>query len=914
MNPERWQAVGDIFERALDTPTGQRTLLVDQAAANDDEVRREVQSLLASHRAAPGGFVQQRIRDAVESFQRTSADAGTRVGPYRLIRELGRGGMGTVFLAERDDNLYQATVAIKLVRPGMDTEFLLARFRRERQTLARLQHPNISHLLDGGTTDDGLPYIVMEYIDGPWITAYAERHALGIVERLRMFMDVCSAVDYAHRNFIVHRDLKPGNILVNQQGVPKLLDFGICKLLVGESFSSTDTQSPPMTPSYASPEQLRGEAATIASDIYSLGAVLYELLTGTCPRQFDGKPLLAINKELDSPVTAPSRAVADRRIARQLVGDLDNILLRALEPEAERRYESAAQFAGDLRRYLDHEPLRARAQTWTYRAMKLVRRQRGPMIAAASVSVAVLAGLGFSLYQARIANQRSEQIRSLANKLVFDLHDAVDDLPGSTKARQMIVETGVQYLDSLVESARGDPRAEKELAKAYRQLGDVRGNEGSANLGDLPAALANYQKALPLLESAVGRRPNDIEARAEQIVLRNRIASIQASSGKLPDALRTYEEAIRLGSNNGDPNDEGLRGALAASHLGASTTKRNMGDYRGASEDALESVRLYASLGSTELDAAQSLAAAYAAVGMSQMGIGGLSDALVNFRLGAATMEGLVALQPQNVTWSRNLMLAYGHIADVLGNPDLPNLDDRSGALAAYRQAAGVARRLYEADPANFRAALDYGIVLSRVETVIEDSDFDEKLAVQRESLRVLDAALKISPANISLVVYRSLLNLHLGDTLASRGQLDAARDAYLSSVAIAEPGLKSGHAAVFVMLLRANQKLAVNAVARSKRADAVAFADRALRLAENPPAKVTAVHPTARGLSAMGLTYAALSRSAVRKRGDLELARSWLQRAADAWHAAKSKPEFAAPHRREMHEVEAALASLEKR
>ena len=914
MNPERWQAVGDIFEQALAAPTGQRTMLIDRAAGADEEVRREVQSLLASHRAAPGGFVQQRIRDAVESFHRTTEVTGTRIGPYRLIRELGRGGMGTVFLAERDDNLYQATVAIKLVRPGMDTEFVLARFRRERQTLARLQHPNISHLLDGGTTDEGLPYIVMEYIDGPWITAYAAQHAVGIADRLRMFMEVCSAVDYAHRNFIVHRDLKPGNIVVNQQGVPKLLDFGICKLLVGESFSSTDTQSPPMTPSYASPEQLRGEAATISSDVYSLGAVLYELLTGRCPRKFDGMPLLAIHKALDTPVPPPSRVAGDRRMARQLAGDLDNILLRALEPEPQRRYESAAQFAEDLRRHLDNEPLRAHAQTWTYRSMKFVRRHRAPMIAAACVSVAILAGLGFSLYQARIATQRSQQIRTLANKLVFDLHDAIDDLPGSTKARQIVVETGVQYLDSLVESARGDPHAEKDLAKAYRQLGDVRGNEGSANLGDLPAALADYQKAVPLLESALRKLPGDIEARAEQIVLRNRIASIQASGGKLADALRSYEEAIRLGSANGETNDAAFRGALAAAYLGASTTKRNLGDSRGASEGAAESIRLYTSVGAKDPATTQSLASAYAALGMSETMMGRLDEALANFRRVTAMMETLVGTQPQNMAWNRNLMLAYGHIADVLGNPDLPSLGDRPGALAAYRQAAGVGKRLYEADPANFRGALDYGIVLSRVETVMDDKDKAEKIAVQRESLRVLDKALETSPTNLSLLIYRALINLHLGDTLASGGQLDAARDAYLKTVAIAGPGLESGHASVYVMMLRANQKLAVNAVARGRRADALSFAERTLKLSENPPAKASGAHAAPRGLSAMGLTYAALARSPSRVPGDLELAKSWLQRAADAWHAAQAKPEFATPHRREMHEVETTLAELEKR
>ena len=217
MTPERWQAVGELFELALAAPANERTILIDRLAQTDDEVRREVRSLLASHQAAPGGFVQKRIDAALESFHQTSTavSAPTRVGPYRLMRELGRGGMGTVFLAERDDDEYRARVAIKLVRPGMDTEFILARFRRERQTLARLQHPNISRLLDGGTTDDGLPYIVMEYIDGPWITTYAAQHALGVETRLRLFLAVCSAVDYAHRNFIVHRDLKPGNILVD---------------------------------------------------------------------------------------------------------------------------------------------------------------------------------------------------------------------------------------------------------------------------------------------------------------------------------------------------------------------------------------------------------------------------------------------------------------------------------------------------------------------------------------------------------------------------------------------------------------------------------------------------------------------------------------------------------------------------
>ena len=481
MNAERWQAIGELFEQALPLPAGQRTALLDGACGVDQELRREVVSLLASHNAG-GGFLQHRIENALALFHETSV-AGTqpaRVGPYRLIRELGRGGMGTVFLGERDDDEYHARVAVKLVRPGMDTEFILARFRRERQTLARLQHPHISRLLDGGTTESGLPYFVMEYIDGPWLTAFADDRRLTVDDRLRMFLDVCSAVDYAHRNFIIHRDLKPGNILVDPDGVPKLVDFGICKLLRVDANSANDTVDTPMTPDYASPEQIRGDAVTLLSDIYSLGAVLYELLTGTLSspvRKADAgrdRTGVAVRR---SHGRAPLRRT--RRSRGRLKGDLDNILMRALEAEPQRRYESAAQLAEDLRRYLNHEPVPRRSQTMRYRASKFVRRHRVHVVAAAAVFFALSAGLTISVYEARIASYRQQQVRAMADKLVFDVHDAVRDLPGSTKARAVIVQTALDYLDSSVNSVQGDGRAEKELAKAYRRLGDVQGNAQS---------------------------------------------------------------------------------------------------------------------------------------------------------------------------------------------------------------------------------------------------------------------------------------------------------------------------------------------------------------------------------------------------------------------------------------------------
>jgi eukaryotic-like serine/threonine-protein kinase len=918
MTPDRWRAIGELFDQALAAPTTQRTAVIDRGSGTDQEVRREVLSLLASHNAARGGFVQKRIDVAIEWFHRTSTvSVPARVGPYRLVRELGRGGMGAVFLAERDDDEYRAKVAVKLVRPGMDTEFILARFRRERQTLARLEHPNISRLLDGGTADHGLPYIVMEYIDGPWITTYAAQHKLGVEARLRLFLAVCSAVDYAHRNFIVHRDLKPGNILVDPAGVPKLLDFGICKLLVESVTAVSDTVAPPLTPSYASPEQIRGEAATTSSDIYSLGAVLYELLTGTNPRRFETLTPLAIERALENPIVRPSAAVDDKRLARQLSGDLDNILQRALDVEPSRRYESAAQLADDVRRHLEHEPVRARPHTVGYRARTFVRRHRGPTAAVAAVVVTLMVGIAVSLYEARLADVRVRQIRSLASTLVFEVHDAVRDLPGSTQARQTIVQAGLDYLNALNDSAEHDARTGMELARAYRRLGDVQGDVETANLGDLPGALALYQKARSLLDEAIGREPTDTDARTEQLIVYNRIARIQAETGKPREALQTYQDAIARASNRAPSSHPEFRLALADAYLGSSQAKRDLGDDRGAFESATNCLRLYrdaAHAGRSNPIVMKGLAGAHAAVGMSEMRLGQLERALDSFRQGAATLESLVAAAPRNVTLGRSLMLAYGHVGDVLGNPDRQNLGDRPGALRAYRQAADVGKRLYELDRSDQRAASDYGIVLSHVETAMDDNVVPEKLAVQRESLRVLDETARNSPDNVALQIHRALVRLHLGDTLTAAGKIEDARLAYLESAAITEPSLKLGQASLVVLFMRSNQRLALNAVARGRRDDALVFAERALRTGETPPADAPSAQAGPRGRSAMGLTYAALLRSPVRQPGDREDALSWLRKAADAWHTAQSGSALTAADRREIRDVEEALTRIARR
>lgn len=407
MTPEQWRRVGQLFHEALDVPVDARDGWAEVACAGDIEVRRELLSLLENDRAAASGLVEGHVKKALLDMFDDPPAGRRRVGLYRLLRELGRGGMGTVYLAERDDAPDASKVAIKLVRPGMDTGIVLHRFRRERRILAQLQHPHIARLIDGGNTADELPYIVMEYIDGVTITEYVKQRRLGIAECLRLFLDVCAAVEYAHRNFVVHRDIKPGNILVSADGTVKLLDFGICKLLHTEAnLAVTASRTLHMlTPDYASPEQVRGDPITIASDIYSLAAVLYELLTGRKPHRI-----------VKFTPQAVERAICDEEIARPgLADDLDTVLMYALQKDPARRYGSVEQFAEDIRRYLAHQPVKARPDTLMYRARKFAQRQRKPLAAAAFAVAMLVAGLVVSSRDAREARvELAAALRRLA--------------------------------------------------------------------------------------------------------------------------------------------------------------------------------------------------------------------------------------------------------------------------------------------------------------------------------------------------------------------------------------------------------------------------------------------------------------------------------------------------------------------
>ncbi len=441
MNKNQWQQIEKIFYSAMELPPGERDDFVGQACAGDEELRQEVRALLAANRDAAsfldspvampphsGTLSPTLVMPQAISNSTSAAESGIRVGHYRMLREIGRGGMGAVWLAEHADGQFRQQVAIKLLHAGAENEEISRRFRHERQILASLDHPNIARLLDGGTTEDGRPYFVMEHIEGLPIDEYCRQHQLSVDDRLRLFRQVCAAVHYAHQNLVIHRDLKPSNIVVTADGAPKLLDFGIAKLLQPDLAQSYDTLSgvTPMTPAYASPEQVRGEKLTTASDVYSLGVVLYELLTGRSPyrlkantfgelmramvEQEPERPSTAITRKDDEPSAAPVTIEPPDKLRRRLAGDIDSIALMALHKEPGTRYSSVEQFCEDIRRYLEGLSTIARKGTFGYRAAKYLRRNRIPVAAAALVLLTLISGIFATWRQVVIA--RAAQVRA----------------------------------------------------------------------------------------------------------------------------------------------------------------------------------------------------------------------------------------------------------------------------------------------------------------------------------------------------------------------------------------------------------------------------------------------------------------------------------------------------------------------
>jgi tRNA A-37 threonylcarbamoyl transferase component Bud32/tetratricopeptide (TPR) repeat protein len=552
------QRAEELFLRLVELPADERRAALAAECAGDPQLHDEVASLLASDGGSGDTFIMDPVAQevAVLAAGLESRWIGRRVGAWKITGILGRGGMGAVYEVERDDGAFRQRAALKIIRADVDSEVGRRRFLDERQILAHLNHPNIARLLDGGESDEGAPFLVMEAIDGLPITQHCEKENLSVEQRLRLFATVCRAVHFAHTQLIVHRDLKPSNILVTGDGVVKLLDFGIAKLIApGAPYLPTLVGDIALTPDYASPEQVRAEQVTTATDVYSLGAVLYEVLTSRRAHSFNAYTLPEFTRVIcDQPTNAPSVGAAPR-VARRLRGDLDNIVLTAMRKEPSRRYASAEQLAEDIERHLDGLPVHARADSWRYRAGKFVRRNRVAVAAATLIIASLVAGIVGTVWQARRAERRFQQVRSLANTFLFKFHDEIRDLPGSTPARELIVKTALEYLDTLSKEAQHDASLQMELGAAYEKVGDVLGNPRNPNLGRTDEALASYEKSLQLRLAASGEAVDEpAEGRA---VLQShlKMADILISAGKTDESKEHVDRGLELARAFGEPKD-----------------------------------------------------------------------------------------------------------------------------------------------------------------------------------------------------------------------------------------------------------------------------------------------------------------------------------------------------------------------
>ena len=535
-----------------------RSEFVEQQAS-DPEIAHEVFCLLAFERESDAIFSVENWKLAVPDVAVDAIVGESTIGSYRLLQELGRGGMGVVYLAERADGVYQQQVAVKILQESIFAPALAERFKQERQLLARLQHPGIARLLDGGVTSSGRPYLVMEYVAGAPIDVFCEAKGLDVRARLQLFLRMAQAVQAAHQQLVLHLDLKPANLLVTAEGEPRLLDFGIARLLpeVGSGISQTEATLRILTPSYASPEQATGAPLGVASDVFSLATLLYRMLTGKLPYPIeDTSPLEAVRIICESAPELPSRT-APPGIASELRGDIDTVLLYALRKEPERRYPTVAAFADDIQRHLDSKPVHAHVDTFSYRTTKFIRRNR-VAVAAGALAAAVLLVSGIAVTHSAIvarreranadreriaAESRLADVRALAHSYIYDLMPALQNVPGTLAIRDKMVNTAMGYLQAMSKERSGDPKLDAEIASGYYYIGKTQGSAFTPNLGKWTQAMTAYEGALAIERRAAARDPKDLGAPGRIVVLLTAMANVREAQGDIPAAMALLQQA-----------------------------------------------------------------------------------------------------------------------------------------------------------------------------------------------------------------------------------------------------------------------------------------------------------------------------------------------------------------------------------
>jgi tetratricopeptide (TPR) repeat protein len=775
MDEKRWQQIEMLFHNASALPPTQQAVWLAGACGDDRDLEDEVLRLLAGDRRS-----EQTVRRVIADASSDLVSGGigpeafrdARIGAWRVDRLLGEGGMGLVFLAHRDDGRFEQQAAIKLLRFTLATPADLERFRRERRILARLEHPRIARLLDAGEHPIGngieIPYFVMEHVDGEPLTGYARERQLTTRQRVELFQQVLDAVGYAHQRFVLHRDLKPANILVTARGEVKLLDFGISQLLEGDPAATPDrTRSSLMTPDYASPEQLRGEPLTVQSDVFTLGALLYELLSDR--RAYDAPPLTPPTDRATAMDASPAAPLG-------IDADLDTIVAKAIHPDLTRRYPSVEACAADLRRYLAGQPVSARRDSAWYRARKFANRHRWPLGAAAIVMLSLAGGVVTTAYEARRANQHLAQLRQLSGRLLFQVHDAVESLQGATKARELLVTTSAEYLDGLSASAGDDQAFLLDLGASYERLARILGGPNSGHLGRPDEAIATYKKASEVYGRLNAMTPADQEVHRRQTRTLVATGRVQALNGKADDAEKTLMAALEAGRASivaGTPWPYEVVESLL--YLGDHFfDKAQPREALGYYHEALPEVERQAAADTTAAKQ-RNLTNVRVRIGQALIYVGNLPAARDEFQITLQRARANAAANPNTAAAQRDVYLMLDRLGAVTGHPDHPNLGDHEGAAALFAEAVATAERVSAADPKDMRARRDFAEMnASRAAALREFAPERAREAYQRvfDIYAGLPESMTTTPT-----VSRWLAQHHrnLGISLARMSQPDAA-------------------------------------------------------------------------------------------------------------------------------------------
>ena len=837
---ERWRRLEEVYQAALDLRREQRDTYLRKACGDDIEMRDEARQLLAfddTESSRIASIIEGTAAALFDGEPELDRMTGLELGAYRILREIGRGGMGAVYLAIRSDRAFDKQVAIKLVKRGIDTDAVLERFWHERRILAALDHPFIAHLIDGGTSPDGRPYFVMEYVDGQPLDNYAAAHNLSIAQRCELFRKICEAVSYAHRNLVIHRDIKPANIVVTPDGTPKLLDFGIARLLSADPGDRTIGNGiltgHHLTPEFASPEQIHGQAVTTATDVYSLGATLRALLAGF-----------------------------------KLPHDLTTIINKATRQESDQRFASVADLSEDVRRYLAGLPIQARDQTLLYRSGKFVRRHRAGVAFVVLLALLLFAGIGAVIWEAREAEREKEsaeqrliQAVEIADRTLADVNNSMADLPGSTEARRQILRHTLEYLDRLDRDSGGDPRVLGALASAYAQAGKVLGNSSTANLGDLPGALATYRKAFEIVDrlNKTGS-PNPKRQALEETVLQG-TGNILESMGKDADAEKQYRQAVQIADEllarepgAADSQLESIHAHFALDWL-LYTSRPN-----DAEVDARRQLPLAIALAGRmphSLEALSTLSDIHSLLGTSLNRNNRMEESLAAYRKAVEIRENEIRLNPRNNRIQRDLMIGYGHIADMLGSPLMANMADYLGAVEYYAKAERIAERMSAADPSDVRARYDVGMVWTRIgASAWAARDVRAASEALDKAVSAFDPLVKSSPGSATYARGLALACEFRGRTFWLAGDREHALSSFRRSVAAVEKFAGPGplDRSVRGQLAAAKGTMAILLALDSDRDSALETAKDAIQLSSD-----LAPHNPARAWDCYGQTCEAL-------------------------------------------------------